>query len=298
MTTTTPTAEPVILVTGASGHLGRLAVRRLLARGAAPASLVATARDTAAIADLAALGVRTARLDYDDESSVDAAIAGVDRVLLVSGTAIGSRVRQHRTVVDAAVRAGVSRIAYTSALRADDTPLPVGDEHLATETLIAASGIPAVILRNGWYIENAAGELAAAAATGVLETSIGDGRVAGAAREDFADAAAVVLLDDARGGVGVTVHELNGDRGWTYAEIADALGEVLGRPVEYRRVTRERRTESLVAAGFDPATAEIFVAFEAGIDAGGFDRVGDDLTRIIGRPTTALVEGFRALAAG
>jgi len=282
-----------ILVTGASGHLGRLVVASLLARGVVPADIRAGARDTAAIADLAALGVQTVRLDYTDAASVASAVDGVDRVLLVSGSEVGQRVAQHAAVISAAAEAGVAQLVYTSAPRATTSDLVLAPEHKATEEAIAASGLPATILRNNWYTENYVGNVAQVAGSGVLSGSAGDGRVASASRADFAEAAAVVLTTD--GHIG-QVYELGGDVAWSFDDLAAALGEVAGREVVYTPLTTEEHAAQLAGFGLDEGTIGFVTALDANIRDGALAEVTGDLSRLIGRPTTPLLEGLRAAA--
>ncbi|MFT4285674.1 MAG: NAD(P)H-binding protein [Protaetiibacter sp.] len=280
-----------ILVTGASGHLGRLAVEALLARGVAASGIRAGARDTAKIADLAAKGVQAVRLDYTDAASVADAVAGADKVLLVSGSEVGQRVAQHRAVIDAAAAAGVAQLVYTSAPHADTSALILAPEHKATEEAIAASGVPATILRNNWYSENYLGTLAQAAASGVVASSTGEGRVASASRADFAEAAAVVLTGDGHLG---RVYELGGDVAWDFAELASAIGEVLGREIAYVAQTPEEQAAALSAAGLDEGTVGFVVGLDANIAAGDLAEVTHELSGLIGRPTTPLVDTLRA----
>lgn len=282
-----------ILVTGATGQLGRLVIERLLARGASPESIVAGVRDVAKATDLSALGVTVAIVDYDRPETIPAALGGVDAVLLVSGSEVGRRVAQHQAVIDAAAAAGVTKFVYTSAPKAPTSDLVLAPEHKATEELIAASGLPAVILRNNWYTENYAADLARAAETGVLAAGVGDGRVASASRKDFADAAAVVLLED--GHIG-EAYELGGDVAWTYTDLAAAIAEVTGRPVEYQQLSTEEQTASLQAAGLDAGTVGFVVALDAGIRNGALADTDGTLARLIGRPTTPLVDGLREIA--
>ncbi|WP_334148951.1 SDR family oxidoreductase [Microbacterium sp.] len=282
-----------ILVTGATGQLGRLVIERLLARGASPESIVAGVRDVAKATDLSALGVTVAVVDYDRPETIPAALEGVDAVLLVSGSEVGRRVAQHQAVIDAAAAAGVTKFVYTSAPKAPTSDLVLAPEHKATEELIAASGLPAVILRNNWYTENYAADLARAAETGVLAAGVGDGRVASASRKDFADAAAVVLLED--GHIG-EAYELGGDVAWTYTDLAAAIAEVTGRPVEYQQLSTEEQTASLQAAGLDAGTVGFVVALDAGIRNGALADTDSTLARLIGRPTTPLVDGLREIA--
>ncbi|WP_447647462.1 SDR family oxidoreductase [Microbacterium forte] len=279
-----------ILVTGATGNLGRLVIASLLERGADPQSIIAGARDVAKAEDL---GVRVARLDYTDPSSVTSALEGVDSVLLISGSEVGQRVAQHQAVIDAARSAGVTKFVYTSAPKATTSDLVLAPEHKATEELITASGLPAVILRNNWYTENYAADLARAAETGVLASGAGDGRVASASRKDFAEAAAVVLLED--GHIG-QVYELGGDVAWDYTQLAAAIAEVSGRDVTYQPLTADEQLAGLQAAGLDEGTAGFVVALDAGIASGALSDSDGTLARLIGRPTTPLVEGLRAIA--
>lgn len=285
-----------VLVTAASGHLGRLVVDALLARGAAPADLVAAARDTARLTDAASRGIRVVELDYARPETIAPALEGVDSVLLISGTAFGERVAQHRNVIEAAAAAGVSKLVYTSAPKATATELVLAPEHAATEHAIAASGVPAVILRNNWYTENYAADVAAAATTGVIASAAGAGRVASAPRRDFAEAAAAVLLED--GHVG-NVYELGADEPWTFEELAAAASVVHGRDVTYTPQAPDERVASLVAAGLDEGTAGFVAAIDEGIARGDLADSDGTLSRLIGRPTTPLVDALRdAVGAG
>ncbi|MFJ4224283.1 SDR family oxidoreductase [Microbacterium sp. NPDC089695] len=277
-----------ILVTGATGQLGRLVIQSLLERGADPQTIVAGARD---VTKAEGLGVRVVHLDYTDPASINAALDGIDSVLLISGSEVGQRTAQHTAVIDAATAAGVSKLVYTSAPKATTSDLVLAPEHKATEEAIAASGLPAVILRNNWYTENYAADVARAAETGVLASGAGDGRVASASRKDYAEAAAVVLLDD--GHIGRT-YELGGDVAWTYGDLAAAIAEIAGREVEYRRLTSDEQLAALQAAGLDEGTAGFVVALDAGIAGGALADTDGTLARLIGRPTTPLVEGLRA----
>lgn len=281
-----------ILVTGASGHLGRLIVESLLARGAAPTDIVAGARTVEKAADLAEKGVRVVPLDYDDPHSVAAALEDVDTVALVSGSEVGKRFQQHSAVIDAAVAAGVGQLIYTSLTRATESPLVLAPEHVQTEQAIRASGLPYVILRNDWYSENYAQDLAAAAQSGEVTASVGDARVASASRRDFAEAVAVVALED---GHIDTTYELAGDVAWDYDDLAAAMGEVLGREVVYRRIDTAAQIALLTSFGLDEGTAGFVAALDAGIAAGALDSDDTTLSRLIGRPTTPLVETLRTL---
>jgi NAD(P)H dehydrogenase (quinone) len=280
-----------ILVTAASGQLGRLVVESLLARGAAPDTIVATARDTSKLEELAARGIRTAELDYARPETIARALEGVDTVLLVSGSEPGNRVALHQNVIDAAKAAGITKLVYTSAPKATTADYALGADHRATEQAIAASGVPAVIVRHNWYTENYTADVSRAASTGVIAASVADGRVASATRADYADGDAVVLLED--GHVG-QVYEFGGDVAWDYSELAAAAAEVVGRDVTYQSLSTAEHVAMLEGFGLDAGTA----GFVAGIDTAIRDRVLADtdgtLSRLIGRPTTPLVDGLRA----
>lgn len=283
-----------IIVTAASGHLGRLVVEALIERGADPDSVIATSRDLTRIEDLAALGVRTAVLDYSRPSTIADVIGAGDVVVLISSDAVGQRVAQHTAVIDASAAAGASRIIYTSVLDAGRSALILAPEHKATEEAIAASGVPATILRNGWYTENSATALDVARQSGVITASVGDGRVASASRRDFAEAAAVTALDDGTAG---RVFELSGDHAWTHAELADALTDVIGSPVRYQELSADEHAAFLRGAGLDEGTVAFLVALDAGIRNGHLAHTSGELKALIGRPTTPLAEGLAAVAA-
>jgi len=282
-----------IVVTGATGQLGRLIVEHLINRGVAPAEITAVGRNTARLADLAATGVATAVIDYTDPASLAAAFAGADLLMLVSSSEVGQRVAQHTNAITAAAAAGVGRIVYTSAPKADTSALILAPDHKATEEALRASGVPFTILRNGWYTENYAAAVQQAREMGVYLTSAGDGRVASASRTDYAEAAAVVLTTP---GHENTVYELAGDVAWSGAEMAQALTEVVGRPVVFTAVSPEEHTAILTGAGLDGGTVGFVVALDGntrdGLLAGG----SSDLATLIGRPTTPLVDGLRAVA--
>ncbi|WP_087508817.1 SDR family oxidoreductase [Cellulomonas iranensis] len=278
-----------VVVTGATGHLGRLAVEGLLAAGVT--DVVAGARGTDRVADLVARGARAAEVDYDRPETLAAAFAGADTVVLVSGSEVGRRVPQHQAVADAAVAAGVRRVVYTSAPHADATELVLAPEHKATEELLAASGLVTTILRNNWYTENYVQSLQQAAATGEIVGSVGQGRVASASRQDFADAIVAVVTGEGHDG---QVYELAGDVAWTHDELAAAASQVLGRDVVYRDVTPDEQRAGLLAAGLDEGTAGFVVALDQNIKAGTLADTDGALRRLIGRPTTPLVDGLRA----
>ncbi|WP_203337459.1 SDR family oxidoreductase [Nocardioides limicola] len=282
-----------ILVTGTSGHLGRLVVEALLERGVPAADIVATARTTESIGDLAARGVQTRRADYSDPASLDAAFAGVDRALLVSSSEIGQRAAQHRNVIDAAKRAGVSLLAYTSILNAPTSRLLLAAEHQETEAYLATSGVPHALLRNGWYTENWTGQLAVQLEHGVVGAA-GDGRVSAAPRADFAAAAAAVLLSDDAAG---SVHELGG-AAFTLTEYAAALSVASGQQVSYTDLDTDAYAQVLVGVGLPEAVAAVFADGDRGVREGELFVEPTALEALIGRPATPLADVVKATLAG
>ncbi|GAA4266792.1 SDR family oxidoreductase [Frondihabitans peucedani] len=280
-----------IIVTAASGKLGRLVVEALLARGAAPSSVVATARDTSRLSDLAERGVATAPLDYTKPETISAVIGEGDTVVLISSDAVGQRIDQHRAVIDAAKAAGAARVVYTSAPKATTSDLILAPEHKATEEYLTASGVPFTILRNGWYTENYAGEVAKARESGEITSSTGDGRVASASRSDYAEAAAVAALDDSTAGA---TYELSGDRAWDWDELAAAISEITGTPVAYRRLSPAEHAAQLAGFGLDEGTVGFVVGLDGNIRDGLLGETSGELRELIGHPTVPLVEGLRA----
>ncbi|GCE77768.1 SDR family oxidoreductase [Cellulomonas biazotea] len=283
-----------IVVTGATGHLGRLVVEHLLTLGTPAQDIVATGRSVDRLADLAARGVRTTVADFDDPSTLVAAFEGADVLLLVSGSEVGRRVPQHTAAIEAAKTAGVGRIVYTSAPHADTTPLPLATEHRATEEVLRASGVTWTVLRNNWYTENYLPVLDQAADTGVIVSSTGTGLVASAPRDDYAAAAAVVLTTD---GHDDRVYELSGDVAWTHDELAAAAAEVLGRPVEHRAVSTEEHRAILEGAGLDAGTIGFLLTLDEGIARGDLADATADLRTLTGRPTVPLTEALRTARA-
>ncbi|MGY2129464.1 SDR family oxidoreductase [Blastococcus sp. SYSU DS0617] len=271
-------------VTGATGHLGHLAVSSLLDRGVPATDVVAVVRDTGKAADLAARGVQVRIADYDDPAALSAAFADVERLLFVSGSEVGRREAQHRNVVEAARAAGVRRIVYTSIARADTNSTPLAVEHRLTEQLLRESGIDTVLLRNSWYVENYTAQLAQYRSTGAIVGAAGEGRVAAAPRADYAEAAAAALVADTPGSA---TYELGGPS-FTMAELAAVLGEVTGTDLAYRDVPPADLRAGLLAAGLDEATADVVVALERATADGELDVPSTELERLLGRPATDL----------
>jgi NAD(P)H dehydrogenase (quinone) len=283
-----------IVVTGATGHLGHLIVEALLRDGVAPSDIVAGGRKLAELDDLAARGVRVATIDYDDPQTLAAALAGADTLMLVSASEPGKRVAQHKAAIDAAVAAGVTHIVYTSAPHATTSNLILAPDHKRTEELIAASGIPATILRNGWYTENYVRNVPQIVESGALVSSVGDGLVSSASRKDYADAAAVVLTTHGHEG---KIYELSGDVAWSQDELAATLAEITGTKVTYAPVTTEQHADILRSAGLDEGTIGFVTALDANTRDGLIGETNGELSKLIGRPTTPLAEGLAAALA-
>ncbi|WP_067700638.1 NmrA family NAD(P)-binding protein [Nocardia jejuensis] len=279
-----------VAVTGASGQLGRLVIEALLREGEQP---IAVVRDAAKVADLAERGVEIREASYDDPAALDRALAGVDRVLLVSGNEFGKRVAQHTNVIRAAERAGVELLAYASIPGVETNPLILAQEHRGTEEVLNEATVPNVRLRNSWYWENYTGGLAHAVESGVQYGAAGAGRVAGAARADYADAAAKVLTTDGHAG---KIYELGGEA-LTYAELAQAISEAAGTPVRYQDLPQADYAAALEQAGLDANYAAVLADADAGIAEGVLDVRSKDLENLLGRPATPAVEVFRAALA-
>ncbi|MPY11475.1 SDR family oxidoreductase [Arthrobacter bussei] len=273
-----------IVITGATGHLGRQVVEQLLARGVDPSTVVAGGRNEEALAALASHGVRTARIDYSDPSTLDDAFAGAEKVLLISGSEVGKRSVQHKAVIDAARRVDAS-LVYTSAPKASTSALVLAPEHKATEGLLEGSGLTYTVLRNNWYTENYDDTIRQAASTGSILTSAGRGRVASATRRDYAEAAAVVLLSDDYAG---EILELGGDEPWSVDELASVVADVQGNDVTVEQVSTDQHVAALQGFGLDEGTAGFVAAIDANIADGLLAESDGTLSRIIGRPTTPL----------
>ena len=277
-----------IVVTAATGHLGRLVIDELLERVPA-GQVVAVARNAAKAAPLAARGVEVRVADYNDPVALAKAFGAGDTVLLISGLE-ANRVAQHQAVIDAAKAAGVERIAYTSVLGGPEADFDLAADHIVTEQAILDSGLPYTFLRNGWYHEVYTEQIAVQLEHGVIG-SAGDGRIGSASRRDYAAAAAVVLTGQ---GHEKTAYELNGDTAWTLTEYAAELSKQSGKDVAYNNVPAETHVGVLTGAGLPEPLARIFVDVDNAIERGRLAGRGSDLTRLIGRPTTPLPDAITA----
>ena len=280
----------MIVITGASGQLGRLVIQSLLAK--VPASqIVAAVRNPERASDLAALGVQIRKADYTDPASLDAAFQGAEKVLLISSSEVGLREAQHRNVIDAVKKAGVSLLAYTSLLHVDTSPLGLAGEHAATEAYLGQSGVPFVLLRNGWYTENYLASIPPALQHGAFIGSAGEGRIASAARADYAEAAAVALTTPDQSG---KVYELAGDESYTLAEFAAELSRQSGKQIPYVNLPESEFKAALVGAGLPEPLAGLLADSDAGASKGGLFDDKRQLSALIGRPTSPLAALIQA----
>jgi NAD(P)H dehydrogenase (quinone) len=266
-------------ITGATGQLGRIVVEKLKEKVAAE-NIVVLVRTPQKAADL---GVAAVTFDYESPNAE--ALKGIDKLLLISGNEIGKRLEQHTKVIAAAKLAGVKQIVYTSLLRTDVSTLMLAGEHLGTEKVLAESGIPFVLLRNGWYTENYTGSLAETIASGVLIGSSGEGKVASATRADFAEAAVAVLTTEGQDG---KVYELAGDEAFTMAEFAAELSKLSGKTVEYKNLPVEDYVAALKGAGVPEMWAQFYGNTNVATEKGDLFDDGHQLSKLIGHPTTPL----------
>lgn len=272
----------MIAITGATGQLGRLVITSLLKKIPVD-DIVAIVRNVEKAKEISALGVQVRQADYNQPVSWDAALQGVEKVLLISSSEIGQRVEQHRAVIDAAQRVGVKLLAYTSVLHADISVLGLADEHRETEAAIKASGVPFTLLRNGWYTENYAMGIGAALSLGAVYGCAGDGRISSASRADYAEAAAVVLTSDHQAG---RVYELAGDASYTLNEFAIEISQQSGKSIPYINLPEAEYKKALVGAGLPESLAELLANSDAGVSKGALFDNGQQLSGLIGRPTS------------
>ncbi|MDR5019150.1 SDR family oxidoreductase [Yersinia rochesterensis] len=283
----------MIAVTGATGQLGRLVINALLKK--VPASeIIAAVRSPEKASDLAALGVQVLKADYSQPATLEAAFQGIDKLLLISSSEVGQRIAQHTAVINAAKKAGVKLLAYTSLLHADKSTLGLGEEHRATEELLRDSGLPVVLLRNGWYTENYAASIAPALAHGAFIGAVADGRIASAAREDYAEAAATVLTQENQAG---KVYELAGDDSYTLAEFTAEIARQSGKPVVYKNLSETDFKQALIGAGLPDGFASLLADSDAGAAKGGLFDDSHTLSKLIGRPTTPYAKVIAATLA-
>lgn len=276
-----------IAITGASGQLGRLIIERLRTKVSA-SDIVALVRTPSKATDL---GVAVREADYTRPETLDKALDGIDTLMMISGSEVGQRVPQHRNVIEAAKKAGVKGVVYTSLLHAERSTLSLAPEHVETEALLKASGLSITLLRNGWYTENYTASVPAAVAHGALIGSAGQGRIASAARADYADAAVTVLTSAGHEG---RTYELAGDSAYTLAELAAEISRQTGKDIPYKDLPPADYTAALIAGGVPAPWPEALPAFDVEAAKGTLFDDGRVLSRLIGRPTTSLKESVAA----
>ncbi|MDT8892842.1 SDR family oxidoreductase [Enterobacter cloacae] len=281
----------MIAITGATGQLGRLVIEQLLKT--VPANqIVAIVRNPAKAEALSQQGIVVRQGDYTDQAALTTALKGVEKLLLISSSEVGQRATQHQNVINAAKAAGVTFVAYTSLLHADNSPLGLHVEHVATEKALATSGIPYALLRNGWYTENYLASAPPALEHGVFIGAAGEGKIASAPRADYAAAAAKVVSEEGHAG---KVYELAGDSAWTLSELAAELSKQSGKPVVYQNMSEADFAAALKSVGLPAGLADMLADSDVGASKGGLFDDSHTLSKLIGRPTTSLAESVKTI---
>ena len=281
----------MIAITGATGQLGQHVIESLLKT--VPASqIVAIVRNPAKATALSQQGITIRQADYSDEAAFTTALQGIDKLLLISSSEVGQRAPQHRNVINAAKAAHVKFIAYTSLLHADTSPLGLADEHVATEQMLAESGIAYALLRNGWYTENYLASAPAALEHGVFIGAADEGKIASATRADYAAAAARVISEDGHAG---KTYELAGDAGWTLSQLAAELAKQSGKKVVYQNLSEADFAAALKGVGLPAGLADMLADSDTGASKGGLFDDSHTLSKLIGRPTTSLADSVKGI---
>ncbi|MEY8712672.1 SDR family oxidoreductase [Mangrovibacter phragmitis] len=279
----------MIAITGATGQLGHEVITALLKKHP-PESLVAIVRNQSKAQSLAEKGIHVRVADYSDKDALRTALVGVEKLLLISSSEVGQRAAQHRNVIEAAVQTGVGLLAYTSLLHADTSPLQLAQEHRETEQMLADSGLPHVLLRNGWYTENYMASVPAALAHGVIPGCAGEGKIASASRKDYAEAAAQVLSLENQAG---KIYELAGDEAWTLSELAQLLSDTSGKQVAYQNMSEADYAALLEGAGLPGPFAAILADSDTGASKGGLFDDTHQISTLTGHPTTSLLTSLK-----
>ena len=275
-------------ITGATGQLGRLAVSKLKEKAGAD-NLVALVRSVQKAADL---GVETREADYEKPETLVSAFQGLDTLVFVSGSEVGKRAAQHTNVVEAAKKAGIKKIIYTSLLHADNTSLAIAEEHIFTENLLKNSGISYTVLRNGWYTENYVHSIAGGLQMGAILGSAGEGKISSAPRKDYAEAIVAVATTDGHDG---KIYELAGDEAFTLGELAAEVSRQAGKEISYTNMPAEELAVALTKAGLPEPVAQMFAGIDVSISKGDLFDGSRHLSQLIGRPTTPLKEAVAGI---
>jgi NAD(P)H dehydrogenase (quinone) len=270
-------------ISAATGQLGRLVVRKLKEKGTSD-TLVALVRNPEKASDL---GVETREADYSEPDTLKTALQGIDTLLLISSSEVGQRATQHQNVISAAQKAGVKHIVYTSLLHADTSSLSLAEEHLATEAALKEAGLPYTLLRNGWYTENYTGSIGGALAGGAFMGSAGEGKISGATRADYAEAAVAVLTSSGHEG---KVYELAGDDAFTLQELAAELSRQTGKEIPYKNLSEADYAAALASFGVPEGFAHAIAGWDVAASTGTLYDDSHQLSSLIGRPTTPLSE--------
>lgn len=279
-----------IFVTGASGQLGQLVIKHLLARGVTPNRIIAGTRSPEKLADLAAAGIEVRQADFEDPQRLAEAFKGVGTALIISTDAVDGadrRLKQHRNAVLSAAEAGVKRLAYTSMPNPASSLLTFAPDHLETERTIQATGLPHVIFRNGWYHENLLRSLPDALKSGQWHSATADGRTSSAGREEMAEAIAAALATSTSES---RTYTLTGTEALSSEEIADLARRATGKPLAVVHVTDEQFATGLKAAGVPDGFVSLLVSIEAEVRAGHLSIVTDHLESLIGRTPKRLAD--------
>ncbi len=284
----------MIAITGATGRLGRLVISELLKK-MPPSEIIATVRNADKARDLAAKGVVVRIADYNTPSAWDATLKGVDKLLLISSSEVGHRLRHHSSVIDAAKRAGVTLLAYTSILRPETSALGLAGEDKDTESYIRTSNVPYAMLRYGWFTENYTLNIPAILKAGILYGCAGNGRVSSAARIDCAEAATAVLTRPDQAG---TVYELAGDNAHTHAEFVEEISRQTGRAISYVDLTEAEYQDTLKKAGMPDKIAALIADFDTAASKGALYDAGRAMSMLINRPTTPMSASIAAALGG
>jgi NAD(P)H dehydrogenase (quinone) len=280
----------MIAVTGATGQLGRLVIDTLL-KTVNPREIVALVRNPLNAQDLSSKGIDVRRADYNQPETLRSALVGVQRLLLISSSEVGQRKAQHRAVIEAAKSSGVELLVYTSLLHADTSTLGLAVEHRDTEHALAESGLGYVLLRNSWYSENYTASVPSAVEHGAILGSAQAGRISSAARQDYAEAAAIVLTSEGQSG---KVYELAGDESYSLSELAAEVGKQSGKTVVYNDLPQEQYEAALIAVGLPEGVAAFIADSDAAAAKGDLFDDSRQLSQLLGRPTTPIAQSVRA----
>lgn len=275
----------MIAVTGATGQLGQLVIKHLLNK-VEPQQIVALVRNIEKAASLTSLGVQVRQANYSKPETLESALDGVAKLLLISSSEVGQRATQHKNVIDAAKKAGVELLAYTSLLHADTSPLALAEEHVETEAYLKQAEVPHVLLRNGWYTENYLASVAPALANGGFIGCAKDGKISSAAREDYAEAAAAVLTSEAE--QNGKVYELSGDEAYTLSELSALISKKSGKAIPYINMEEADFAKALEGAGLPAPFAAVLANSDTGASQGALYDDSKTLSALIGHPTKSL----------